>query len=128
MRQHSDQKTSTSSRVRNSSGLYIDSQGNSIPLSPVSSSSSGSSDNVVEHHKPSPMTPSGKIDSKLIYCCCGGGGTGSLSRVKESERIWCLRLMLKVMNNERHISSTHTRELFPSPFLSLFRLITLRCR
>ncbi|KAG5676013.1 hypothetical protein PVAND_005868 [Polypedilum vanderplanki] len=62
MRQHSDQKTSTSSRVRNTNGgLYIDSQGNSIPLSPVSSSnssSSGSSDNVVEHHKPVPMTPS----------------------------------------------------------------------
>lgn len=61
--QHSDQKTSTtSSRVRNSSGLYIDSQGNSIPLSPVSSSNSSSSNSSssdnVELHKPVPMTPS----------------------------------------------------------------------
>lgn len=68
MRQHSDQKSS-STRVRNSNGLYIDSQGNSIPLSPVSSSnstSSSSSDNV-EHHKPVPMTPSGKNFLDILH-------------------------------------------------------------
>ncbi|CAG9798917.1 unnamed protein product [Chironomus riparius] len=57
MRQHSDQKTSTT-RVRNSNGLFIDSQGNSIPLSPVSSSNSSSSSDNVEHHKPVSMTTS----------------------------------------------------------------------
>lgn len=59
MRQHSDQKSS-STRVRNSNGLYIDSQGNSIPLSPVSSSNSSSSSDHVEHLKPVSMTPSGE--------------------------------------------------------------------
>lgn len=59
MRQQNEQKA-TSRSIRNLSGLIIDSQGNSIPLSPVSSNtSSSSSDNVVEHHKPTPMTPSG---------------------------------------------------------------------
>ncbi|CRK93575.1 CLUMA_CG007108, isoform A [Clunio marinus] len=56
MRQHTEQRT-PSSRIRNSNALIIDSQGNSIPLSPVSSNTSSGSDNV-EQHKPVPMTPS----------------------------------------------------------------------
>jgi hypothetical protein len=59
MRQHAEQRTQ-SSRVRNSNGLIIDSQGNSIPLSPVSSNTSSGSDNM-EQHKPVPMTPSGRF-------------------------------------------------------------------
>lgn len=65
MRQQSEQRTQ-SSRVRNSNGLIIDSQGNSIPLSPVSSNtSSGSSDNM-EQHKPVPMTPSGEFKQNFF--------------------------------------------------------------
>lgn len=68
MRQQNEQKA-TSRSIRNLSGLIIDSQGNSIPLSPVSSNtSSSSSDNVVEeHHKPTPMTPSGTTDYDINY-------------------------------------------------------------
>lgn len=61
MRQQNEQKASSRS-IRNLNGLIIDSQGNSIPLSPVSSNtSSSSSDNVVDHQKPVPMTPSGML-------------------------------------------------------------------
>jgi len=66
MRQHSDQKTSTT-RVRNSNGLFIDSQGNSIPLSPVSSSNSSSSSDNVEHHKPVSMTSSGELFLNFVW-------------------------------------------------------------
>lgn len=59
MRQHTEQRTQ-SSRVRNSNGLIMDSQGNSIPLSPVSSNTSSGSD-TMEQHKPVPMTPSGEL-------------------------------------------------------------------
>lgn len=63
MRQHTEQRTQ-SSRVRNSNGLIIDSQGNSIPLSPVSSNTSSGSDNM-EHNKPVPMTPSGEFQNLI---------------------------------------------------------------
>jgi hypothetical protein len=62
MRQHPEQQRTQSSRVRNSNGLIIDSQGNSIPLSPVSSNTSSGSDTMEQQqHKPVPMTPSGKV-------------------------------------------------------------------
>lgn len=60
MRQHTEQRT-PSSRIRNGNGLIIDSQGNSIPLSPVSSNTSSGSDNM-DQHKTAPMTPSGEFD------------------------------------------------------------------
>lgn len=63
MRQHTEQRTQ-SSRIRGSNGLIIDSQGNSIPLSPVSSNTSSNGDNM-EQHKPIPMTPSGEFRKKL---------------------------------------------------------------
>lgn len=65
MRQHTEQRTQ-SSRIRNSNGLIIDSQGNSIPLSPVSSNTSSGSENM-EQHKPAPMTPSGKPCLPIIH-------------------------------------------------------------
>lgn len=69
MRQHTEQRT-PSSRVRNGNGLIIDSQGNSIPLSPVSSNTSSGSDNM-DQHKTVPMTPSGerrrKFHSRLDF-------------------------------------------------------------
>jgi hypothetical protein len=61
MRQHPEQQRTQSSRVRNSNGLIIDSQGNSIPLSPVSSNTSSGSDTMEQPHKPVPMTPSGEF-------------------------------------------------------------------
>lgn len=60
MRQHPEQQRTQATRVRNSNGLIIDSQGNSIPLSPVSSNTSGS-DTMEQPHKPVPMTPSGEL-------------------------------------------------------------------
>ncbi|CAO1363011.1 unnamed protein product [Diamesa tonsa] len=59
IRQHPEQQQRTTSTRVSRNGLIIDSQGNNIPLSPVSSntSSSTSSDNM-ESHKVTPMTTS----------------------------------------------------------------------
>lgn len=65
MRQHNDQQKLSSTRNRNSNGVYIDSQGNSIPLSPVSSNTSSSSDNIEHQQKPVSLSPSGRL--QLIY-------------------------------------------------------------
>lgn len=60
IRQRPEQQQRTTSTRVTRNGLIIDSQGNNIPLSPVSSntSSSTSSDNM-ESHKVTPMTTSG---------------------------------------------------------------------
>lgn len=62
IRQHPEQQQRTTSTRVTRNGLIIDSQGNNIPLSPVSSntSSSTSSDNM-ESHKVTPMTTSGEF-------------------------------------------------------------------
>jgi hypothetical protein len=57
VKQQQQLKSSGTSRVR-STAIYTDSQGNNIPLSPVSSNTSTSSDEI-DHRKNSPMSPSG---------------------------------------------------------------------
>lgn len=59
-RHFNDQKNSSSRSRNSSSSLYIDSQGNSIPLSPISNTSS-ISDNHSENNKTTALSPAGKF-------------------------------------------------------------------